>query len=163
MSYRPKKVFVKTENGAYTVITFQEFKKLRETDEAFATRKFVKVYYDTLVEFDRNGVKKYRSFMRHLKHLKENDSEYNLTSYGCIYKDDREVIDPVEQVEENELNRKLHDCIDKLKPIEQIIVMGLFFDELSEEEVAEVVGLSQSSVSRRKKTILKKLKKFLKE
>ena len=40
MSYRPKRFFVKTENGAYTEITFQEFKTRRKTDTAFAERKF---------------------------------------------------------------------------------------------------------------------------
>ena len=35
MSYRPKRVFVKTENGAYTEITFQEFKTRRKTDTAY--------------------------------------------------------------------------------------------------------------------------------
>lgn len=93
MSYRPKRVFVKTENGAYTEITFQKFKTRRKTDTAFAERKFATVYTDTLVEFDKEGHRKMESDRRHLRHLRQMDKTHKLTYCGSICEADREDMD----------------------------------------------------------------------
>lgn len=161
MSYEPKKVFVKTENGAYIEITYQEYKTLRETDKSFAERKFIRVYVDTLVEFDKEGYEIMVSHQCHIKYLRELDATHKLTYYGSVNTDNREEMNPVIQAERNELIKTLQNCINELTPIEQIIIKGLFFGGLNEKEVAEIVGLNQSSVNRRKKTILRKLKKKL--
>ena len=41
--YEPKKVFVKTENGAYTEITYQEFCKRRNADPSYKKRFFIPI------------------------------------------------------------------------------------------------------------------------
>ena len=158
MSYRPKRVFVKTENGAYTEITFQEFKTRRKTDTAFAERKFATVYTDTLVEFDKEGHKKMESDRRHLRHLRQMDKTHKLTYCGCIYEADREAMDPMLEVERNELIQKLQSCISQLEPVDKIIIIGLFFGNMKQKELAEIIGMTQSGVSKRLKQILKKLK-----
>lgn len=59
MSYEPEKVFVKTENGAYTEITYQKYKTLRETDKSFAERKFIRVYVDRRTPICHHSSSKY--------------------------------------------------------------------------------------------------------
>ena len=134
MSYEPKKVFVKTENGAYTEITYQEYKTLRETDKSFAERKFIRVYVDTLVEFDKEGYEIMVSHQRHIKYLRELDAAHKLTYYGSVNTDNREEMNPVIQAERNELIKTLQNCINELTPIEQIIIKGLFFGGLNEKD-----------------------------
>lgn len=163
MNYIPKKIYVKKENGEYTVISFEKFNKLRETDTEFAAKMFVRLYYDTLVEFDKPGAKNIRSFNRHLKHLNENDRNHKLSYYGCVYVSDHDESNPAIQTEKNELCKKLLDSIDELEPIDRVIITGLFFCDLKEKEVAEIVGLNQSNVSRRKTKILQELRRKLTE
>lgn len=117
MSYEPKKVFVKTENGGYTEITYQEYKTLRETDKSFAERKFVRVYFDTLVEFDKKGAKELNEDYRRLRYIKKLDAAHKLTYYGSIYTGTFEETDPAVLTEKNELMKKLYECLDELEPI----------------------------------------------
>lgn len=63
--------------------------------------------------------------------------------------------------EKQELIEKLMSEVRGLKEIEISIIQLLFFEGLTEVQCAEKVGLSQQCVSYRKKSILKKLKKFL--
>lgn len=163
MSFRPKKIFVKNENGAYTEITYQEYKTLKETDESFKKKKFVRVYVDTFVEFDDDGCNSLNAERRHIRYLRQLDAKHKLRTYGCIFIAKKSNVDAEAAMESNELIKKIHSCLNQLKPIEKEIITGLYFKELSEKEVAEIVGLSQSSVNRRKKTILKKLKKLMTE
>ena len=77
--------------------------------------------------------------------------------------------------DENEINKELfdeetrnslHEEISKLKPREQEILALRFGldgkEELTQKEVAEFLGISQSYISRLEKKILKKLKVGLK-
>ena len=39
MSYRPKRVFVKNENGAYTELTYQEFRTGKDQNPSLENKK----------------------------------------------------------------------------------------------------------------------------
>ncbi len=66
-----------------------------------------------------------------------------------------------------EQNNMLHQAIDTLKPREKEILSLRFglngYDELTQKEAAEKLGISQSYISRLEKRIIKKLKNNLKE
>ena len=56
---------------------------------------------------------------------------------------------------------KLHTALSRLSPEEQSLIWALFFEERSESELADELGISQPAVYKRKIKILKKLKLFL--
>lgn len=56
---------------------------------------------------------------------------------------------------------KIHYAIEQLKPTHKEIIIALFFEGKSQEEVARTLEINQSNVSRQLQTALKKLKKFL--
>ena len=62
---------------------------------------------------------------------------------------------------------KLHEAIDELRPREKEILSLRFglngYEELTQKETAERLGISQSYISRLEKRIIKKLKNNLKE
>ena len=62
---------------------------------------------------------------------------------------------------------KLHEAIDELRPREKEILSLRFglngYEELTQKETAEKLGISQSYISRLEKRIIKKLKNNLKE
>ena len=137
MSCEPKNVFVKTENGAYTEITYQEYNTLRETEKSFAERKFIRVYVNILVEFDKKGYEIMAYYQRYIKYLRELDATNKLTYYGRVNTDNSEETNPVIRAEKNELIKTLQNCINELTPIEQIIIKWLFFGELKPIGCAE--------------------------
>jgi len=56
---------------------------------------------------------------------------------------------------------ELHKALDRLSPEEREIIQALFFDEKTQEEVAEKLGINQRTVGRKRNKILKKLKVIL--
>ena len=62
------------------------------------------------------------------------------------------------EAEKNELIQKLQRCISQLESVDRIIIIGLFFGNMKQKELAEIIGMTQSGVSKRLKQILKKLK-----
>lgn len=66
-----------------------------------------------------------------------------------------------ENLEEKVLIEQLHIALTNLDKKEKEIIDLLFFKKLTEREVAEIKGISQPMIHRKKQRILKKLKKFL--
>ncbi len=67
-------------------------------------------------------------------------------------------ITPIEdEVVKSEQLGYLHCCLDKLSKEEQKIIRGIFFEEKTEKELAQQLGISASSVGYRKRKILKVL------
>ena len=66
-----------------------------------------------------------------------------------------------------EKERMLHKAIKKLRPREKLILSLRFglngYDELTQKETADKLGISQSYISRLEKRIIKKLRTSLKD
>lgn len=56
---------------------------------------------------------------------------------------------------------RLYAALELLTEKERSLINALFFDEMTEREVARVLGISQPAVHKQKNKILKKLKVFL--
>lgn len=73
--------------------------------------------------------------------------------------------DPLCDVEEDALTavccQKLHQAIEKLTEIEKIIVRGIYFEDMTQEDVGKLLGISTPAVNKRLKIILVKMKKML--
>lgn len=57
---------------------------------------------------------------------------------------------------------ELNNAITVLSEIEQSVIFLLFFDDLSQDEAAQILKICSNSISRIKIRALKKMKKFLK-
>ena len=70
-----------------------------------------------------------------------------------------------ESVEDMVLRRisieRLYKALDRLTEKERKLIEALFFEEMTEREVAHSLGISQPAVHKQKNKILKKLKLFL--
>lgn len=62
---------------------------------------------------------------------------------------------------ESYARRSLHNILNMLTPDEYRLVYALYYQNLSENDYAERIGISQQAVHKRKKRILKKIKSFL--
>ena len=73
--------------------------------------------------------------------------------------------DRPESVEDMVLRRisieRLYKALDRLTEKERKLIEALFFEEMTEREVAHSLGISQPAVHKQKNKILKKLKLFL--
>lgn len=108
---------------------------------------------------------------RYTKTLYEKDQRNGLVSYDSMDTDDvlgEEMIpDQVsEGVEDQAVSRimkeKLHECITLLSEEEQALIRTLFFEESTERELAQALGISQKAVNKRKKKAIEKLRRLMK-
>jgi RNA polymerase sporulation-specific sigma factor len=78
--------------------------------------------------------------------------------------DSNDIFDEIEDVEKRKL---LYDAIDTLRPREKLILkmrFGLFeCEEMTQKDVADSLGISQSYISRLEKRILDKMRNIIEE
>ena len=123
----------------------------------------------TQVTVSREVYTVYYRTERHAAALKEKDARHGTTSYHTLDTDERlgeELLrDPEAGVEERAiaslLREKLRRSIALLSKPEQELIRALYFEELTERQCAEKLGLSQKGINKRKKRILAELKKIL--
>ena len=96
------------------------------------------------------------------------DSIHHLERYGAIITDMnaqeinvQDADDVFEEAEKKILLKKLRICLSKLSAEQQELVQDIFFKFLTEQEVAQKLGISQSAVSQRKDTVLRKLRNLI--
>lgn len=63
----------------------------------------------------------------------------------------------------NIMSAKLKRCIALLPPTDQALIEAIFYDGLSERAYADLIGVSQNAVNKRKRRIIEKLQKFFKK
>ncbi|MCR5456629.1 MAG: sigma-70 family RNA polymerase sigma factor [Clostridiales bacterium] len=61
---------------------------------------------------------------------------------------------------EKSKKERLHDAIDQLKPAQKEIILMVYFKGKTQEEIAEILGITQGAVSQRLTTAEKNLKKL---
>ena len=161
-------LFIKNANGTYTEISYEEFRSRKAADISFKKRKFVRVFVDTLMEADEAGYHSIDSLRRHLRNLRRTEKEHKLEFFAEVphgtSPDKNKVTASLEDEFERKITiEKLRSCISKLTEKQQELVQYLYFDGLSQEETAKIFGITQSAVSQRKSTVIKKLRKLMKE
>lgn len=106
--------------------------------------------YEELRKLDRMEVNNYRKESK--KHISFDDE-----GVWAAYEDES-----IEQLFESEKSKeeRLHEAIDKLKPAQKEIIMMSYFEGKTQEEIAEILGITQGAVSQRLTTVEKNLKKL---
>lgn len=167
MKYIPKIVYVIT-NDNYTEITYDEYLKRAEQDESYKDKKFI-LLHGTLMEVSLEEYKRFYRDKRRQKYIAEQARENGAVSYDAITSDEFNGEDVIvdlsdgvdEQVERKLLTEKIREGILLLSAEEQKLLDELFTEGKTERELADFYGLSQSTIHKRKKQILAKLKIFL--
>lgn len=164
MQYAPRKVFI-LEDGKYIEISYEEYQRIQEEK---TQRRFLLIQgmLMEVTEGDYNSINREKSRKNYQKKLSVKYGEFSydeLTtgefSGADILVDDRQ--DVSEIVEQNIIMDKLQVALDMLTEDEQRLIQALFFDELTERDVAKQYGISQVAVHKRKKKILEKMKELL--
>ena len=67
-----------------------------------------------------------------------------------------------DMVEDKLLREKLRFCLHELSSSEQALIHALFYEEKTEREYAETLGISQNAVNKRRHKVLSKLHRMMK-
>jgi RNA polymerase sigma factor (sigma-70 family) len=124
----------------------------------------------TLVEVTREVYLTYYRMDRHVRHLEEKDADHGRVLYSDMDTEElvgEEAIPDLDSpaVEDEALDRvmkdKLWKCLPLLTKQEMELIDGLYFQKLSENQLASKTGIPSMTIHNRKVRILRKLKKLL--
>ena len=93
------------------------------------------------------------------KETRRHDYISELEEKGRYITDDS---DPLEDVLKEERIKELRAAIEKLQPQQKELLIRVYWNKEFQKDIAAEEGVSQQAIASRLKTILKKLKKFLK-
>lgn len=167
MKYAPKQVFI-LENGGYTEITYEELRHREETDASYRDKLYLPLH-GMLMEVTENVYHAFYKEQRRQKYIDERSIENGDMSYDALPSEELEktkvfiddCVDVAEQVTDKLLLEQLRSALSLLSNEEQHLLNELFFDGISERELAKKYGISQVAVHKKKHRIFAKLKKFL--
>ncbi|HBF7768569.1 sigma-70 family RNA polymerase sigma factor [Clostridioides difficile] len=167
MKYAPRKVYIK-ENGGYTELSYKEFCHRRETDGAYADKLFIPVQ-GCLIETEQSHYVEFYRDKERWRYLKKLDTDNSLLSLEAFEDNDDSRIDFIADeavnVEESIIHKmmldKLKSALNLLSESEQALIQAMFFEGLSERELAKKEGVNHNAVHKRKIRILTKLKKII--
>lgn len=124
-----------------------------------------------LISVSSEVYKEFYRIRRHEKYLEELDEFYGLLHYdswdntkgkGIDYIADKDANTQIEALREIE-KKTIMEAIHHLDSMEKWLVKVIFYEEKTEKEIAEILGISQQMVNKKKQKVLKKIKKFLKK
>lgn len=165
--YAPRKVFI-IENGGYTELTYTEFCRRREIDRSYKDKLFLTVQGCLLESDEEHYVDFYRD-KEHWRYLIRLDRKNGLLSIDAFESDDDngydfipdQTVDVAETVVHNEMIRRLREELFLLPEDERLLIQRHFYEGISQVDLGEMYGKSQSTISRRIAKILLKLKNLL--
>lgn len=133
-----------------------------------------KKYYirvpESLVEVSEGLYSEYHRIERHLSTLEEKDERHGLVSFSGLDTRrasieetiaDRNAEPSEDQVIAKMMAAKLNRCISMLPKAEQALIHAIYYDGMSERQLASKTGIHYMTIHSRKKRILHKLKKLM--
>ncbi len=134
-----------------------------------------KKYYirvpEALVEVSEEVYRAYHQERRRGNTVNEKDRRNGLTSYDELDTEeltgqemipDRNAVSVEDMAISSILLDKLRHCLPLLGDSDRELIFSLFYCGLSEREYAEILGLSQNAVNKRRHKILTKLRRMMK-
>ena len=165
MKYAPKKVFV-LEDGEYIEVTYTQ---LCQEKARYAGRRFLPLH-GMLMEVSEVDYKEFYREQRRQKYLNERSNDNGDFSYDMLTTDEFNgediLIDTVSdtqgQAERNLLVDRLRKTLQCLSEDEQELIALHFQQGFPQVDLAKILGINQSSVSRRISKAVEKLKFLMK-
>lgn len=157
MKDTPGKVFI-LKNGGYIEISYEEFCQLTEKNNSLYKDKFFLPLHGMLMEVTETVYKDFYKEKRRQKYLNERSEENGDFSYDMLttreFCGEDILIDKSEDiavwVEHHIELEKLQSSLFLLSKEEQSLVQEIFFEELTERNLAEKYHISQAAVHKRK-------------
>lgn len=167
MKYAPKKIFI-LDNGSYIELTYEEFSHRKEIDTSYADKFFISLY-GMLMEVSEKDYTDFYKSGRRQKYIDERSAENGDFSYDMLTTDDFNgediLVDTSQEIDDTVIHKimldKLRDSFVLLSDEEQKLIHEIYFNGLSERNLAEKSGVSQVAIHKRKIKILDKLKKII--
>lgn len=167
MKYAPKRVFI-LENGRYIEISYEELCNRTERDVTYKNKKFLPLH-GMLMEVEENEYKEFYKTSRRQKYLEELSKENGEFSFDMLTTDDfngQDILldmksDVYQLVEKKIELDKLQRGISLLTAEEKQLLHEIYYEELTEREIARKRGVYHNAVHKKKVRILNKLKKYL--
>lgn len=161
------KAFICTETGTFKEISGIEFLELTRTEKRFFIR-----FGEYMLEVSEEQYKAQKPEAEHSRYLKKEEEKVSILSLDQAIADSdvtlRDTIADKTNNTEDEVLKKimyqeLHNALSKLDPEDFLIIHGLFFCEniMTENQIGDLLNMSQQSINKRKKNIFKKIKKWL--
>lgn len=114
--------------------------------------KWIVVSKEVYMTYKSSYQKMYRDY-----HKSSDDVEYN-ERIEELYLESKNPIDDIWLIY---MKERLHKALMEVTEEEQIIIQKLFYEEISERQLASKLGISKTALHHRKKKILNKLRQFL--
>ena len=155
MKYAPKKVFI-IKDGGYQELTYEAYCALCESDSSYKDKRFIplhgmlmEVTEDDFKEFYRNQRRQISIDMLPTQEFRDRD---------VLFDSDQDV---AEKVLNNIFLDKLREVLPLLDAEDQKLLWLRHGQELSEQKLGEIYGVSQQAISKRLRKLYDKIKKMI--
>ena len=167
MKKQPKAVYI-IENGGYTELTYEEFRRREQICPLYADKLFLPLY-GRLMEVSKEDYEEYYRQRNRQIYIDRRASRNGDVSYNALTTDEfngediliAEQPDVCDTVVESIMTDKLKEAILKLTDEEQLLIYRHYYADIPGTELAEIYGVSQQAISKRIAKIREKLKNFL--
>ena len=167
MKKEPKAVYI-IENGGYTELTYEEFRRREQICPLYADKLFLPLY-GSLMEVSKEDYEEYYRQRNRQIYIDRRASRNGDVSYNALTTDEfngediliAEQPDVCDTVVESIMTDKLKEAILKLTDEEQLLIYRHYYAGISGTDLAEIYGVSQQAISKRIAKIRVKLKNFL--
>ena len=165
--FTPRKVFI-LHNGEYQEIPLEEHIARRETDEEYQKKRFIALHGMIMEVSLKDYIAFYRA-RRRQKYLAEAAAERGDVSYDALTTDEFNgedvLVDHSEDIAEALTWQftldKLRLIISILPEDEKELIKAHFYENKTQTEIAEQLGISQQAVSKRIAKICAKIKNLI--
>ena len=167
MKKEPKAVYI-IENGGYTELTYEEFRRREQICPLYADKLFLPLY-GSLMEVSKEDYEEYYRQRNRQIYIDRRASRNGDVSYNALTTDEfngeniliAEQPDVCDTVVESIMTDKLKEAILKLTDEEQLLIYRHYYADIPGTELAEIYGVSQQAISKRIAKIRVKLKNLL--
>lgn len=134
-------------------------------------KRYVIKVQGTLVEVSKEVYRNYYGIERHTRTLDEKDERNGKVLYSALDNDetlgeemipDYDAVSTEDMVETKIMCAELRKCLCLLTEQEQELIQALYYKKMNEREYAEIIGLSQKGVNKRRHKIIEKLRSLMK-
>lgn len=167
MKKQPKAVYI-IENGGYTELTYEEFRRRVQICPLYADKLFLPLY-GSLMEVSKEDYEEYYRQRNRQIYIDRRASRNGDVSYNALTTDEfngEDILiadqpDVCDTVVESIMTDKLRKAILKLTDEEQLLIYRHYYAGISGTDLAEIYGVSQQAISKRIAKIRAKLKNLL--
>ena len=164
--YANAKCFILSPDG-YEEITYTELCRRRDKDETYKDKKFIPLHGMLMEVTPEQYIEFYRTRNRQ-RYLDKRSAEKGDISIDMLTTPEfngENILVSEEDVAEQAINQmmldKLRDSLGLLTADEMELIRDVFYDGITERDLAKKHRVSQVAIHKRKKRILDKLKKLL--